>query len=341
MRKLASIQQIRQIVPIENADKIELAKINGWQSVVEKGFYKENDYVVFIEIDSWVPNHLVPFLSKGKEPREYNGIKGEKIKSVRLKKVLSQGLILPYSVIASNHDGECLSTDRNIGDDVSSLLGITKWEAPISPQLSGVVKCPFPSYVPKTDQPRLQNLVTEIDQYINEKLEFSVEEKLEGSSCTICILGDNVDVCSRNLSLRENLDNTFWKVTIEQCLIEKLKSLNRNLAFQGETCGEGIEGNIYKLKGHKFYLYDIYDIDQARYLYPNERSLIAKQLDLLCVPSLGTIKFDSNTSIDTLLEMADGQSEINPLQLREGLVFKCTNKNITFKAVSNQYLLSN
>jgi RNA ligase (TIGR02306 family) len=98
MRKLASIQTISELRPIEDANKIELAIIGGWQAVVKKNQFQVGQLVTYIEIDSWVPTTLAPFLSKG-EPREYQGIKGEKLRTIRLKKVLSQGLILPLSVL--------------------------------------------------------------------------------------------------------------------------------------------------------------------------------------------------------------------------------------------------
>lgn len=341
MRKLASVQKILSIMPIEGADKIELAKVGGWQSVVEKNKYKVDDYVVYVEIDSWVPTNIAPHLSKGQDPREYNGIKGEKLKTVRLRGALSQGLILPYSILMSTFEGECSSTDWTLGEDVSDLLGIIKWEAPESARIGGVCKRSFPSFVPKTDQNRAQNLISEIRQYNVDRLEFAIEEKLEGSSCTISVCCDEVDVCSRNLSLREDPNNAFWKAALKNNLIEKISSLNKNIAFQFELVGESVEGNIYSLKGQDLFLYDIFDIEQARYLYPNERKKIAQELNIKCVPELGTIQFDVSheTTVDDLIAMANGYSQLKSTQLREGLVFKCINKNISFKAVSNEYLL--
>ena len=94
MRKLATIETISEVLPHNNADLLELVKVRGWQVVIRKGEFKQGDLVVFCEIDSWIPNELAPFLSKGNEPREYEGVKGERLRTVRLRGEISSGLIL-------------------------------------------------------------------------------------------------------------------------------------------------------------------------------------------------------------------------------------------------------
>ena len=94
-RKLASIREITEIRPIPDADAIECAIVGGgWPVVVKRGDFSPGDLAVYFEIDSWIPHKLAPFLSKGKKPREYNGVKGERLRSVRLRGALSQGLLL-------------------------------------------------------------------------------------------------------------------------------------------------------------------------------------------------------------------------------------------------------
>lgn len=93
-RKLASIQRIEEIRDIENADAIQAYRVLGWWVVDKKGAHKVGDLVVYCEIDSWIPHELVPFLSKGHEPREYNRVKGERLRSIRLRGQISQGLLL-------------------------------------------------------------------------------------------------------------------------------------------------------------------------------------------------------------------------------------------------------
>ena len=164
-RKMASIRKIDDIRPIEGADAIECAVIGGWTVVVKKGEFQPGDLAVYCEIDSWIPTELAPFLSKGKEPREFNGVKGERLKTMKLRGQISQGLLLPLSVFPHSL-GSFYTTDKTVGEDVSHWLGIQKWEMAVPAQLAGQVRGNFPSAIPKTDQERCQNLVKEINAAI-------------------------------------------------------------------------------------------------------------------------------------------------------------------------------
>ena len=55
MRKLARVEEITNIQPIENADAIELASVKGWNVVIKKGEFKKGDKCVYFEIDSFLP----------------------------------------------------------------------------------------------------------------------------------------------------------------------------------------------------------------------------------------------------------------------------------------------
>jgi len=146
-RKMASVQEVNGVYPIEGADKICQYGIQGWRVVDQVGKYKVGDLVVFAEVDSWVPATIAPFLSKGKEPRVYNGIPGEKLRTIRLRKALSQGLLLPLTVL------DHVESELFVGLDVSFPLGIVKWEAP--PEFTSAdAKGNFPSFIIKTDQER-------------------------------------------------------------------------------------------------------------------------------------------------------------------------------------------
>lgn len=359
MRKLASIRPITFIKPIEGADAIECAIVDGgWPVVVKKGEYQVGDVAIYLEIDSWVPHELAPFLSKGNEPREYNGVKGERLRTVKLRGQVSQGLLIklsdvPLHVYAVENDqtGEPYHMDEivwQIGDDVTAEMGIQKWEPPIPAQLQGTMKGNFPHFIPKTDQERCQNLRKDIfEAYKGEMYEVTV--KLDGSSTTIYVRDGEVGVCSRNIDLKETEGNSFWKAAREQNIIEPFLSFCEEnkveLALQGELIGEGIQGNPEKLKGQRFYLFDIYNITGGYYLTSYERQGILDILncegaDLGHVPivALSTKVTEVAQSIDELLEYAEGPS-LNPETKREGVVFKSLNSDFTFKAISNSYLL--
>lgn len=109
-RKMASIRRLDEINPIPGADAIEAATIGGWRVVVKKGDFKAGDLAVYCEIDSWIPNSVAPFLTKpGRFPKVYNGVEGEKLRTIRLRRQISQGLLLPISVL-----GEIKKIDEKV-----------------------------------------------------------------------------------------------------------------------------------------------------------------------------------------------------------------------------------
>jgi RNA ligase (TIGR02306 family) len=223
--------------------------------------------------------------------------------------------------------------------DVSELLGIVKYEAPIPAELAGEVRGMFPSQIPKTDQERIQNLSAELEVWKAENLTWEVTEKLDGSSMTVYVMDGEVGVCSRNLDLKRNPDNSLWRAAIKHDLEEKLKIAGGNIAVQGELIGNGIQGNKYKMRDQDFYVYDIYDIDAGRYFTPAERKAFVEVFKLNHCPVL-----HSNTelidSVESLLKLAEGKSVMGTVGCeREGLVFKCNEKSVSFKAISNRFLL--
>ena len=334
MRKMASVQKILAVKPIEGADLIVAYQVKGWWVVDKKDAYQVGDMVVYCEVDSWIPTELAPFLSKGKEPRIFNEVRGEKLKTVRLKGQLSQGLLLPLSPACDTID-----TDIVEDCDVSVQLNIQKWELPETGSLGGNPKGTFPSHTPKTDQERVQNLGKTLTSLWTQKdWAWEVTEKLEGSSCTIFHFEGETGVCSRNQELKEDENNSFWKVARKYDLPNKLKTLGLNLSIQGELVGPGVQGNIYKLNELDLFIYDVYDINSGLYYNANERQVLCQELGLKHTPVIRFMTMENQT-IDSLLELADGKSKINPAVNREGLVFKCVPFQASFKAISNAYLL--
>jgi RNA ligase (TIGR02306 family) len=334
MRKLATVRIIDEIKSIPDADAIEVATVGGWNVVVKKGEYKTGDVVVYLEIDSWVPNEIAPFLSKGQEPREYNGVKGERLKTIKLRGQLSQGLILPVSTVVG------VGISGVVGEDVTEFLNVQKWEPPIPAQLAGKIRGMFPDFIPRTDQERIQNLTNEFQQWKNNpELTWEVSEKLDGSSMTVYVNGEDSGVCSRNLNLYEEDSNTLWSVAIRESLIEKIRSTNKNYAFQGELIGEGIQGNPYKIKGQDFYLFDVYDIDNRSYLLPQQRQELAKELSVKHVPVFENSTLEND--VPSLLTKAESKSMLCSSAEREGLVYKCCQINASFKVISNKFLFKN
>ena len=351
MRKLASIKRIEEIKAIENADLICAYRVDGWWVVDQKGKYNVGDLVVYCEIDSWIPNSIAPFLSKGQEPREFEGVKGERLRSIKLKGQISQGLLLPIAILKSFIADYQQYHDLSEDNDVTDILGILKYERPMSAQLAGLAKGNFPSFIPKTDEERIQNLNKNLSIWNHQQLEVEISEKLDGSSMTVFFRNNSIDddgntvsefgVCSRNLQLKETEGNSFWRAARKYNIEEKLTELNLNIAIQGELCGPGIQGNKYKLSDVEMFVFTIYNIDTGEYLTSYERTDLCKELGLKHVPVLDTLTLGDET-IDSLLDKAEGKSALNSKTEREGLVFKGINDtSIHWKAISNKFLLKN
>lgn len=332
MRKLATIRRIADILPIEGADAIEVAVVDGWKVVTKKGEYKPGDLAVYLEIDSWVPHKLAPFLSKGQEPREYNGVKGERLRTVKLRGQVSQGLLLSIEDVFPGADRKFWWSQ--VGVDFSEKLGIQKWEPEIPAQLAGQVRGLFPTHlIPKTDQERIQNCFPEIQA--KGDVTYEVTLKLDGTSCTIFRWENELRVCSRNLELKvndENRDNTLVAMALKYG-----HRIPNGVAVQGEVMGPGIQGNREGFKEHRFFVFDIYDIDNQFYIDSISRQVACKDYGMDMVPVIDP-RAKAPESVEAGLALAEGPSITH--KIREGLVWKCnTDPGFSFKTISNQFLL--
>lgn len=340
-RKLATIRQISDVKPIEGADRIVAYQVDGWWVVDSKDKYQVGDVVIYIEPDAFVPTTLAGFLSKGKEPREYMGIKGEKLRTIRLKGQLSQGLLLEFSaqLAIKLGAGSGAKFADFLGHDVTEILGIIKWEPPVNPQLAGQTKGNFPSTVIKTDAERCQNLKRQIVDWSDAGIEWEVTEKLEGTSVTFALLGDEFIVCSRNVNLKEDDTNLYWKIAREYDIEKKMRDAGLNdYAIQGEIWGNGVQGNIYQVQQQYLSIFTVQY--KGQYLTPADRQELCKKLSLPHSPVLHNDWKIDGKSIDEILLMADGQSVCGTIGcLREGLVFKSKDGKHIWKAVSPNYLI--
>ena len=343
-RKLASIRRVLSVAPIEGADKIECITIDGWKLVSQKGNFQPGDLCVYFEIDSFLPvKPEFEFLRKGCYKNTEHLGEGFRIKTIKLKGQISQGLALPLK--------EFNLTQFQEGDDVTSVLEVRKWEVPIPAQLAGKIKGNFPVFIPKTDAERAQNLVRNISKTFYNSY-FEVTQKLNGSSMTVYHYNDYVGVCSRNLDILEDDTNSFWRIAnqlkLPSLLKEYKKTRDKHIAIQGELIGPGVQKNREGLKDLDFYVYNIYDINEARYVNPDERALMMIQFEKMGykmnhVPIIGKMRVseiarDRSEIMPSLLLFAQGKS-LNKDTPREGVVFKDYGSEFNFKVINNDYLL--
>jgi RNA ligase (TIGR02306 family) len=326
MRQLASIQKILKLEPIDGADAIVCATVLGWQLVVKKDEFKVGELCVYVEIDSLLPD---------KPEFEFMKPRGMRVRTIRLRGQVSQGICFPISLLPP-------FTTIEENEDVTDVLEITKYEPPIPPNLAGIMKGNFPSFIPKTDETRVQVL-----QKLLDKLEGTtcyVTEKLDGSSVTYFINDGVFGVCSRNLELEETEDNTLWKIARALQIEEKLKVYNRNMALQGEVIGEGIQKNIYKIRGQQVFFFSVFDIDTFKYLDYKDFVTTIKQFDFNTVPILETDYTLSNSIVD-LVNKSIGKSIFHKDAHREGIVIRSVvakddrQSRDSFKAINPDFLL--
>ena len=331
MRKLASVQRILAVTPIEGADAIETAKVLGWNVVVKKGELKVGDLCIYCEIDSLMP-----------EREEFMFLKprGMRIRTVRLRGQVSQGICFPLSMLPSYVlDTISLAGCPPLeGWDCTEYLGITKYEPPIPANLAGEVKGMFPSWLQKTDETRVQSLQPLLDKYKGQP--FYVAEKLDGSSVTYYLKEGEFGVCSRNLDLKETEGNTFWKVARQMDIENKLRMLCEEVpgswALQGELIGEGVQNNKYRLKGQTVYFFNLFDIDAHKYFNLNELKGGLRLMDLPIVPIVDE-NYALDNNIENLVALSVGKSVLNKDTHREGIVLRPLEETLDHE-ISNGHL---
>lgn len=332
MRKLATIQKIKNLEPIPGADLIEKATVLGWQLVVKKGDFKVGDYCVYCEIDSLLP-----------EKPEYEFLRPRKfrIKTVRLRGQISQGIAFPIHQIK-----ELAGLELKEGMDVTDLLGIKKYEPPPAVMTSGQVKGAFPGFIPKTDEMRIQSVPDVLTRPENVGKRCYITEKVDGTSATYYLREGQFGVCSRNLELLETETNIHWMVARLHDIEGKLRTLHRNIAVQGEILGPKIQGNKYKLSTHQVLIYSIFDIDRYAYLNYEDFIALAKEAGFATVPVLRDDYILGSDDVDGLVALSNDKSVLNPEIPREGIVIRPVVEaqdpelgRLSFKVVNPEFLL--
>jgi len=351
-RKLASVQRIADIQPIPNADNIEVATVLGWHCVVRKGEFKPGDLCVYFEIDSFLPiTDDFAFLKNQKPVKSYvdgKEYEGYRLKTIKLRGQISQGLCLPMSILKGkrypNDTREKPEYNFKEGDDVTSLLGVVKYEPQIPANLKGEVKGPFPSNIPKTDEVRIQEFPQLLERY--QGMPFYVTEKVDGMSITVFVEDGELNVCSRNLNLKDN-DNTIWKTVKSLGLLEKLSNLDKHIALQGEFIGPGVQKNPLKLNTNEILFFNVYDIDEGKYLDYKDFVAMCDRLNVKRVPLLDE-NFMLPKTVDELVNVATRNSVINPNVMAEGIVIRPLHEmrdvdigRLSFKCINPKYLLKN
>ena len=352
MSKLASVQKIEKLTPIEGADKIETATVLGWEIVVKKGEFNEGDLCSYIQIDTIVP-----------ELPEYEFLRERKfrVRSIKLRKQISQGLIVPLP-----------KGNWKEGDDLTDILGIKKYEKPDNnperyekprmpkvwykkwlylfkynflykafPKLQRSSRSPFPKHlVSITDEERIQNIPKVLEQYKGKS--FVVSYKLDGSSITIIhskVLGKSkFRICSRKFELHDK-KNDWYKVFTDTQFSDEIIKLVKyyktdDIIVQGEAIGK-FNGNHHNLQKEQIRLFNIY-VNGKRI---NQREFINVCLanNIPHCPLYKEIVLDH--TLPEILKISEIKDVLNSSVEVEGLVWRCVDDNMSFKVINNNYLL--
>ena len=361
MRKLATIRTIANIKPIPNADKIEVAQVDGWECVISK---KDNfhigDRVVYVEIDSKMP-----------QTPEYEFLKSRKyvVKTIKMRGQISQGLVLPLTVLPEGI--------YDVGDDVTEIMGVTKYDPEAEQEnaivsdnqkknknpviralmrfkwfrklyLKPSVKDTFPSWIKKTDEERIQNIPNLFERLKGEEIKLSVTEKVDGTSATYFLRKVKKNkyefgVCSRNKRLVTEDNSYYWNVARKFKIEEVMKLLIGKLdwlVIQGEITGEEIQGNKYPMSGgERFWAFNM--ISPEGKLTTEEMQRILPRHGIYTVPIVTTNYIvPKDSTIADLVKYVQGSSQIHPRE-REGCVFRNIEQNISFKCINPEFLIKN
>ena len=362
-RKLASVQKVKAIKPIEGADRIEIVQILNWDCVAQKGQYKIGDLVIYFEIDSLLPD--IPAFEFLKGSSWSQKLNKYKISTHKFRGQISQGLVIPIRQLTEIYNqinkSVVSSIDYDEGDDLTALLKIEKYEPPVSNgPLGDLIHHEW--YVPKTDEERIQVCAENVlPEYIkSEQGDWYESVKLDGTSCTAGLFEDAFLIGGRNQWYKdENMYTTTVKKygDIEKHLRDYQKLTGKYIAFQGELCGPGIQSNRLGLKEKEWFIFNVWVSDTGK-------MDSYKKLDLLrflnmcddfglmtvpIIPSEAKFNFKDTTDIDktveNLLKHVDNIKyrtffeDASPNQIAEGVVFRKNDMSYSFKVISNKFLL--
>jgi RNA ligase (TIGR02306 family) len=273
MKNLATIQRVTNVRNHPNGEKLDLVQVLGWQVVTKRGEYKDGDLCVYVVIDTILPE---------KPEFEFLRNKNFRIKPIRLRGEESAGIAFPLSVVPgycgltaqgdgfffNRKDENGLETHgvHEVGDDVAELIGVTKYEKPISPELAGQAVGHFPPFLIITDEDNLRSYPDAVPELYGRA--YYITRKEDGSSGTYFQHGGEFGVCSRRIHLKESEGNGFWRIAHKYNIQEALRKAfpERSIAIQGEVVGPGVQKNPIGLTELSFRLFNIFDIQQRSYL---------------------------------------------------------------------------
>lgn len=345
MRKLASIQRVWNIEPIEGSDYLEKCAVEGWTVVANKGDFTKGDLCVYFEIDSFLPiRPEFEFLRKTSYRKTDIMGEGFRLKTIKLRGVLSQGLVLPINTFKE------LSKDIELGTDVTETLGVKKWEIEERATTSGTVIGTLPYDVPHTDEPRVQSepeLIQAFGAY-----EYYISTKMDGSSHSLSLDENGFHVCGHNYEYKDDGLSSFYDFIKERGYQEAVQRYKdeqglSTITIQGEFCAPGIQKNRLRLTRPEWYVFTVRANGQRVGLKAMQEVCKALNMPTVPIEEIGTNLAEKYPTVEALLKRADGDYPNGGK--KEGIVIRTTipvyneiiGGPLSMKVVSNKYLLKN
>lgn len=412
-RALAHVERVVTSYGVEKADRVEMTQVLDFHVVAKKGEFKAGDLVVYVEVDSILPDGLDPALqaqydvlkkamkkatgedliriqkemeeitSKNTKP-EFEFLRQKKFRIKALKYnsigVISQGIVFPISILPADIVPE-------VGMDVTQALGIVKVVEDedevnteeqtvvnkkgaiekfldhrfmrysiyrsIKSQVKGTDRTGKwePWMASKTDEENIQKLYSRMFELYGTEPVWAVTSKIEGQSMSAynhiiplwfgLTSRSDFAVCSRSRHLIRDDGSRFWQTARELDLEKRLKAIKLNIMLSGEHAGGKIQGNIYKLPEHHWYVFRVFDIaTQKRYTHEQMLEFCHKyEFEHVPVVSSKMGMFDS---VQKMLDFSNGTDELvkGVTVAREGVVWQhLHNPDVTFKIRSPEYLV--
>lgn len=389
MRKLASIQKVVGVRPIPGADLIEAVDVLGWTVVVKKGEFQVGDLCVYYEIDSFLNANDPRYATFEDRFINWGDKRGMRLKTIKLRKQISQGLVLKvdqFPEIKNPQEGDDVTEVLKI-EKWESLAEQGGNGGGMGAKTAGASA--FPSFIRKTDQERIQNYISELPKHKDETFEVTIKLDgssmtvfhINNQSPLFENAWNDIEtrkirrlgafgkllykvrkwfglekvptyltgVCSRNIQLDQDGENHFSNFVRDNAIIERLVTLNKNIAIQGELIAPTIQDNYEKVNEFQYYVYDVFNIDEYKYELPSVSRDITAKLGVNYVPVLSenaSLSYyadkdnpeDYRKMADNILAFAEGPG-MNAGVKREGVVFKSNSTEFSFKTISNSYLL--
>lgn len=345
MRKLASIQRIWKIEPIEGADRIELAHVLGWQCVVNKGQFQPMDIGVYFEIDSFLPiRPEFEFMRATSYKKSDVMGEGFKLRTMRFRGEISQGLLLPLSQFPQ------IPAEAEIGTDVTELLGVKKWEIEERVTTGGTAIGTLPYDIPHTDETRIQEEPALIQAFAG--LEYYISTKMDGSSHSIGIDENGFHVTGHNYEYKDDGASSFYELVKARGYCEKMEAFAKKenlttFTVQGELCAPGIQQNRLRLIKPEWYVFTIRENGKRVGLRRMLEICDLLGFEHVPIEEVGVDLPSKYPTVEALLARADGDYPKGGK--KEGIVVRPTepvfcqliSASLSMKIVSNKYLLKN